>query len=191
MIAEGSVHGRFQPFHNDHLEYALAALKHCEYLWIGITKYDVTPTDYNPLGRPREKPENNPLTYFERIRMISQALIEVGVSRARFEFVPFPIETPKRLPSFMPRSVTCFTTVCEPWNEEKIAVLTELGYGVEVLWRRESKAVTGGIIRADIVAGGQCWRTMVPPATARAIEELNLADRLVALGHAGLRTPDS
>ncbi len=36
-MAYGVVHGRFQPFHLDHLKYALAGLTHCDYLFVGIT----------------------------------------------------------------------------------------------------------------------------------------------------------
>src|SRR5260370_2605555 len=104
----GCVHGRFQPFHNDHLEYVLAAKDRCEFLWIGITKYDVTPAELSPLARHRERPENNPLTYFERINVIADALLESHVERRTFGFVPFPIETPQRLPAFMPISIPCF-----------------------------------------------------------------------------------
>ncbi len=63
-MTAGSVHGRFQPFHNEHLEYVLAAQRLCDYLWVGITKYDITSTDSNLLGRHRERPESNPLTFF-------------------------------------------------------------------------------------------------------------------------------
>jgi nicotinamide mononucleotide adenylyltransferase len=116
------VHGRFQLFHNGHLEYLLAATKRCSFLWIGITQYDVSPSKLNPLGRPRERPENNPLTYFERVVMITGVLADSGLSRDSFGFVPFPIERPEALPNFMPITVPCLTTICEDWNREKIRV---------------------------------------------------------------------
>jgi nicotinamide-nucleotide adenylyltransferase len=34
------VHGRFQPFHSGHLQYALAALQRCAHLIVGITNPD-------------------------------------------------------------------------------------------------------------------------------------------------------
>ena len=71
MFEAASVHGRFQPFHNEHLEYALAAKQECDFLWVGITQFDVSPDDANPLARHRQRPENNPFTYFERIMMIA------------------------------------------------------------------------------------------------------------------------
>jgi nicotinamide mononucleotide adenylyltransferase len=181
LLSVGSVHGRFQPFHNEHLEYVIAAKQRCEFLWIGITKYDITPSEFTPLGRPRERPENNPLTYYERVNMIMDAMVGAGVDRASFGFVPFPIETPHRLPEFMPVSVPCFTTVCEEWNREKIKILRSYGYDVIVLWERTEKLVTGGAIREDIMSGGSAWREMVPPQTLLAIEALNLRQRLLGL----------
>jgi nicotinamide mononucleotide adenylyltransferase len=176
-VTAGSVHGRFQPFHNEHLEYALAAKALCEFLWVGITKYDVTPSELSPLARDRERPENNPLTYFERITVIGEALEDAGIDRRTFGFVPFPIETPQRLRAFLPLSVTCFTTICEEWNREKIRVLQACGYKVVVLWERQ-KSVTGGAIREDILLGGTRWRSIVPSATVRAIEALDVRKRL-------------
>jgi len=180
-LAEASAHGRFQPFHNGHLEYVLAAKERCDFLWIGITKYETTPTGLSPLGLPRDHPQNNPLTYFERIQIIAAALEENGVPRSQFGFVPFPIETPENLHLFLPISVTCFTTVCEQWNEKKIEVLEAAGYQVEVLWRREPKTVSGSVIRKMILEGDPRWQEMVPKATAQAVESLNLAEKLKGL----------
>lgn len=163
------------------MEYARAAKERCEFLWIGITKYDITPIEANPLARARERPDHNPLTYFERITIIAEALVECGVPRSSFGFVPFPIETPVRLPAFMPTVILCFTTIREPWNREKIHVLQSHGYQVIVLWERPEKLITGGFIRDDIVSGGTRWKSMVPPATVRAAERLNLKERLKQL----------
>lgn len=180
-MKEGSVHGRFQPFHNGHLKYVLTAEKQCEYLWIGITKCDIGLIDPNYPSRFREKPENNPLTFFERLTIIGEALVEEGIDQTKFGFLPFPIETPGRLPNFMPTYIPCFTTVCEQWNEDKINILKGLGYGVTVLYHEQPKIISGSAIREDIVAGGDSWRTMVPKATARAVERLGLRNRLIGL----------
>jgi nicotinamide mononucleotide adenylyltransferase len=180
-LATASVHGRFQPFHNDHLEYVLAAKQRCEFLWIGITKYDITQSEFTPLGRPRERPENNPLSYFERINIISESLTAAGMEPGNFGFVPFPIETPERLPGFMPITIPCLTTVCEEWNREKIKILRSYGYTVSVLWERSQKLVSGGVIRENIINGGSEWKSMVPAATARAVGLLELRQRLIRL----------
>lgn len=178
-IAQGSVHGRFQPFHNEHLEYVLRAYRRCGFLWVGITKYDLD-TETSPLGREREKPANNPLTYSERITIITAALRDEGISPDTFAFVPFPIEHPQKLKQFISPSVTCFTTICEKWNLEKIEVLKKEGYSVEVLWEREKK-VTGSFIREQILKGNSVWKELVPAATVKAVERLDLHNRLTML----------
>ena len=178
-ISEGSVHGRFQPFHNEHLEYVLAAHRACEFLWVGITKYDLD-LETSPLGREREKPENNPLSYFERVTIIGEALVEAGLQRSAFSFVPFPIEHPTKLKQFLAPSVPCFTTICEEWNREKIKVLEAQGYTVRVLWEHD-KNVTGRNIREQIISGDRGWRQQVPNATVRAVDRLDLRSRLRAL----------
>src|SRR5438876_3245326 len=175
-LPEGSVHGRFQPFHNEHLEYMLEAKKQCEFLWIGITKYDID-AEVSPLGRERDKPENNPLTYFERISIITEALQAKGIHREAFAFIPFPIEHETKLKQFLSSAVPCFTTICEPWNREKIEVLKRQGYAVRVLWEREKK-ITGSSIREQIINGEIGWHTLVPGATVAAVNRLNLGERL-------------
>lgn len=159
------------------MEYVLAAKEHCDFLWIGITKYDVTRSALNPLGKKREQPASNPFTYFERVKMITAALVDEGVQPKAFGFLPFPIETPAHLPAFLPLNVPCFTTICEEWNKEKIAVLQDVGYLVHVLWDRPKK-ISAADIRSAILAGDDAWRGMVPTAVAKSLDEMNAAERI-------------
>ena len=174
----GSVHGRFQVFHNDHLDYLLAGLAQCEHLLVGITSYLVTSLSQSDTAPHRGQAQNNPLTYFERCGMIRQSLIERGIDVARFTFTPFPIETPTLLPQFIPISIPCLTTVYDDWNREKVRLLREAHYQVVVLWERSEKKMSGSDIRQQIAAGSTEWRQLVPPATVRAVEELDLSSRL-------------
>ena len=109
----GCIHGRFQPFHNEHLDYALAALKEVAFLWIGITQYDVIELKTGNSSPSRTEKTANPLTYIERIEIIKSALIENKVDPNKFSFVPFPIEEPNKLKQFVTRNVICYTTVRE------------------------------------------------------------------------------
>jgi nicotinamide mononucleotide adenylyltransferase len=183
-IPVGCVHGRFQPFHNEHLAYLLAAKERCDFLWIGITKYEAIWEEMSPLARHRERPENNPFTYFERLTMITESLSDLGEDRRTFGFIPFPIEMPQRLAAFLPRTVTCFTTICEEWNREKISVLKSEGYTVDVLWER-GKSITAGEIRKEILQGRSIWRDKVPKATANMIDSLDVKARLEKLMRKG------
>jgi hypothetical protein len=120
------------------------------------------------------------------LNIIADALVEEGVDRSTFGFSPFPIEMPDRLPDFLPTSVVCYTTVCEPRNEQKIERLRNLRYTVIVLYREQPKKISGSVIREDIVVGGEVWKTMVPNATVRAIAELDLRNRQKILRSSGI-----
>jgi len=179
----GSVHGRFQPLHNGHLEYIEAALTQCDFLYVGITQYtshklvQVQSTSAVHRGHPH----NNPLTYFERTMVIDAVLGEIGVSRDRYAVVPFPIEEPHELGEFLPTAVPIFTTTYDDWNREKIRTLEQIGYEVVNLWTRPQKDVAGHEIRSLMRSGSQAWRQHVPDSAARLLDEYDVAGRLSRL----------
>ena len=62
-MTRGMVHGRFQPFHNGHLEYLRGAAGRSDEVFVGITNPDplrVRPEPSDPL---RHLPESNPWSY--------------------------------------------------------------------------------------------------------------------------------
>ena len=173
----GCVHGRFQPPHKGHRMYILKAKELCDFLWIGITQPDIRQLAPSPTAGHRADVNCNPFTYFERTQLLSAILLSDGLSRGEFGFTPFPIDHPERLADYMPTSVTCFTTICEPWNQKKIDILRELGYEPVVVWQGE-KRFEGTIIRDCLRRGDPTWMEMVPTVTVPIIEGLNIAARL-------------
>jgi nicotinamide mononucleotide adenylyltransferase len=180
-LDSGSAHGRFQPLHKGHLEYLIAAKQRCRFLWIGITQPDIRSLQRSPADRHRELPLNNPLTYYERIDMITQALVDEGIRRAEFDTIPFPIDTPSLLTDFLPTTVPVFTTIYDSWNRHKAAILRDSGYRVIVLYERNHKVYEGTRVRQLLLAGDPDWGTLVPEATVRAATKFKLRERLLAL----------
>lgn len=169
----GSIHGRFQPFHNAHLAYAVAALKHAEWLYIGLTKVLTEESIGQEIAPHRFKSEENPLTFYQRVEVTKRALLDAGVAPERFYIGPFPVEVPHRLPEFWPRTGLCFTTNVDVWNQRKIEILTCAGYDVSVLeLDLLDKPVTSGTeIRKLFRDGNKSWRDYVPTGTAECILE--------------------
>src|SRR4051812_41554823 len=100
---EASVHGRFQPFHNGHLEYVSEALALSDYLWVGITQvYGERLLEVKGAPSHRSARADNPYTFFDRVKMIRRSLLESGISASRFSVIPFPIEQPDYLQEFLP-----------------------------------------------------------------------------------------
>lgn len=173
-----AVIGRFQPFHNDHLRYVLAASEKYEHLLVGITNIYGEISSANPYDADRGKRESNPFTFYERSCMVREALTEAGIPRERFEIVPFPIESPDKIRCFIPDDAVCCITVYDQWGRRKAALLREQGFEVDVLWERGSdeKGISATTVR-QLIADGKPWKHMVPEAVFRYIRERELEQR--------------
>lgn len=179
MYDAGSVHGRFQPFHNGHLEYVMGAMEKCSHLYVGITQYQTEHlVNASDLAPHRAMHSENPLTFFERLGCIRRALEDVGVLPDRYTVIPFPIERPASLPEFLPTTVPIFTTIYDDWNREKVRVLNHQGYDVEVLWERTTKAISGSQVRAALADGAAQVEEWVSPSVLRYLASIGMQDRL-------------
>ena len=171
-----AVMGRFQPLHNEHMDYLTAAAARCAHLWIGITRF--LPSRENRGGSHRGLQAENPLTYFEHVVLITDALVSAGFSRDQFTCIPFPLDEPELLPHCLATTIPCLTTLCETWNVQKKEILQECGYEVEVLYHNEERRITGQGIRNAIRQGDDRWHNLVPATVRDTLISWNLADRL-------------
>lgn len=96
MEKTGVVCGRFQIFHNEHLRYVLAAKEKCNYLLIGITSPEGATGHMEIADANRGKEVANPCTFYERLCIIKNALLDAGVRLEEFDIVPYPIEEPQK-----------------------------------------------------------------------------------------------
>lgn len=182
VYAEAAVCGRFQPPHREHIEYMTRALERCEFLWIGlVVRFGRKDHADSGAAPHRWYPEANPLSYAERSAIIREALLDSGVSRGRFGFVPFPLDEPDLLGEYVDLRTPILVSHCDRWSDEKQGRLEGAGYAVEVLFERPPTRVEGRTIRNEIIAGTQGWELLVPEATKKAVVLLRLRDRLLRL----------
>jgi nicotinamide mononucleotide adenylyltransferase len=171
------IHGRFQPFHKGHQDYFERAFHYADKVIIGLTR--VLPGEIGTnLAPHRISIASNPLTYLERMTSITFSLLGAGYSRSNFAFVPFPLETPQLLSSFVPTHIPCATTDFLEWNKFKIEVLRNAGYQVIVLSDCIKQPFSGSDIRRAIASGTDEWRSMVVPENADYLDSLELKQRL-------------
>ena len=171
----GCVHGRFQPFHEGHLEYVLRARQRCERLIIGITAADSAAVRKEDASPHRHEPASNPFTYFERLQMIQGTLLVQGLSPLTFAIVPFPIQDPSLIGQYVPEGTTHFVRVYSRWEGEKIRRLRDEGFLVEVLDPGAEKKVSGSEVRR-LIREGLPWEHLVPRATAQIVRRLLVED---------------
>jgi len=163
------VHGRFQPFHNGHLEYLRGAAARCDELFVGITNPDPRRIKEEPSDPLRHLPESNPFTYVERLLMIQAVAADEGV---RAHVIPFPVNEPELWSAYVPEGVTQFLRLFSDWGGTKLERLRAAGYEVVVLDEGAEKEISGADVRAAMHGGGD-WESLVPPGVARVIRSLD------------------
>ncbi|MFL5917455.1 MAG: adenylyltransferase/cytidyltransferase family protein [Gaiellaceae bacterium] len=165
------VHGRFQPFHNGHLEYLKGAADRCREIFVGITNPDparVLPEESDPL---RHLPESNPFTYVERMLMVKAAAADARIVPQRLHIVPFPVNEPELWPVYVPEGVVQFIRLFSDWGGTKLERLREAGYEVVVLDEGSAKEISGADVRVALRDGGG-WEELVPPGVAALLREM-------------------
>jgi len=171
VTRRGMIHGRFQPFHNGHLEYLRGAAEHSDEVWIGITNPDPTRIKPEATDLLRHLPESNPFSYAERLLMVKAAAADLGIAPGAVHVIPFPVNEPELWPAYVPTGVTQYLRLFSDWGGTKLERLREAGYEVVILDEGAEKQISGADVRAALREGGN-WEALVPAGVARALREI-------------------
>lgn len=171
----GVVFGRFQPFHKAHLVYVTEAFKRCDFLFIGITNPDASERIFHASDPARSSDSANPLTFWQRGLLIEVALHEAGIASDTFSIVPFPLNNPKLLQSYVPLDARFYITIYDDWGRHKRDLLVSLGLDVEVMWEKDPahKGISATQVR-QLIRAGEPWEELVPAAVATGMKNLAL-----------------
>ena len=156
------IHGRFQPFHNGHLEYLRGAVARSERVFVGITNPDPRRIKEEPSDPLRHLAESNPFTYTERLLMVEEVAADEGI---RVHVIPFPVNEPELWPAYVPTGVTQYLRLFSDWGGTKLERLRAAGYSVVVLDEGAEKELSGADVREALRSGGD-WEALVPPGVA-------------------------
>jgi nicotinamide-nucleotide adenylyltransferase len=168
----GMIHGRFQPFHNGHLEYLARAAERSDEVFVGITNPDPARIKEEPSDPLRHLPESNPWSYVERLLMVEAAAADLRLEPGRVHVIPFPVNEPELWPAYVPDGVTQYLRLFSEWGGTKLDRLREAGYDVVILDEGADKQVSGADVREALRSGG-AWETLVPAGVARVIRSLD------------------
>lgn len=179
MNSLGVIHGRFQILHNDHMKYLLAGKKQCRHLVIGITNPDPLLTTEVHSDKKRSSALANPLTYYERLVLVRESLLEAGVKLEDITIVPFPITRPELYEYYVPEKAVFFLSIYDDWGRKKLDQFKTLGLKTHVLWEvpPEDKGLSSTDIRQRMVRD-MPWEYMVPGPVARLCRQWNIPSRL-------------
>lgn len=176
----GAIHGRFQPFHNGHFRYLVAALELADIVYVGITNPQAPDTGpVEETDTHRHLLENNPFSFSERERMIQLSAAHVVPGDAgRIVIVPFDVNGDRsQWPDAIPLNAVQYVVPHEPWDFEKAIRFEQAGYRVHML-NGQVRRVTATEIRESIASGDERWRTLVPTGTATCLTDTSLLARV-------------
>ncbi len=173
---KGLVFGRFQPFHNGHIDHISTAFKECDFVYIGITNPDPTKNKFTRNDPSRSLPESNPFSYFHRQQMIREVLTDLKRPLESFSILPFPINYPDLILNYAPQNATYYTTLLNSesdnkWNYEKIEILKSLKLEVKTV---QSKRIISATSIRDMMKNNQQWEKFVPNAVSNYIKREKL-----------------
>ena len=165
----GMIHGRFQPFHNGHLEYLRGAAARSDAVFVGITNPDPTRIKEEPSDPLRHLPESNPFSYVERLLMVAEVAHDEGIQA---HVIPFPVNEPELWSAYVPASVTQFLRLFSEWGGTKLERMRDAGYDIFILDEGVEKEISGADVRAAM-RSGEDWESLVPPGVVRVIRSLD------------------
>jgi nicotinamide-nucleotide adenylyltransferase len=179
MYDTGVIHGRFQVLHNDHLTYLRSGKKLCQHLVVGITNPEPVLVKAETADPKRSRALANPLTYYERYRMVQKVLLHDGWVQQIFSIVPLPINLPDRYQYYVPLDAVFFLTIYDQWGERKQHYFESLGLKYHILRHvcPSEKGLSATDVRRRMITD-QPWDHMVPPPAATLLKELGVPARL-------------
>lgn len=175
----GVIHGRFQVLHNDHLKYLLAGKSRCRELVIAITNPDPSLSSMESVDCNRSQPVANPLTYYERYRLVKDAMTGAGQDLHSYCIVPLPISMPEMYQFYVPLNAVFFLTIYDDWGRRKQAYFQSLGLKTEILWDipLSEKGISGSHVR-QLMLESKDWESLVPPSVASLLRKWRIPERI-------------
>ncbi|MEO1575526.1 MAG: adenylyltransferase/cytidyltransferase family protein [Pseudomonadota bacterium] len=166
-----AVTGRFQPFHNDHLELVSHAMARADAVIIGITNPDERSRIADVASAHRHTEAANPFSYFDRQRIVRAALLGAGFAPGSFTIVPFPLDQPGVWADYIPAQAVQFVRVFSPWERRKAELLESGGYAVEVLEGDPATRIHATEIRRAI-GEGRPWAHWLPEGAIEVLRSI-------------------
>jgi len=165
MVKRGLFVGRFQPFHNGHLEVIKRILKEADELVIivGSSQYSHR--------------LDNPFTAGERITMIRKALKEEGIQLPRIWIIPVPDVHQhalwvSRIVGYSPKFDVVYAN--EPLTRR---LFIEAVFNVEPMPMIKREVYLATEIRKRMLTG-ENWKELVPSSVAKFIKDIDGEVRL-------------
>ena len=161
--------GRFQPFHNQHLE-VLSALSHeFDRIIIAITNPDIENLFEHAASQHRHTDAANPFSYESRVQIIEDSISELSeLNGVEIEIIPFDLTQPSSWA--VPAETVFALRIFSVWEASKLDLFTGQGFEVLELPAPATK-LSASDIREALTANDSTWHSHVIPEAVSTIQQ--------------------
>ena len=161
--------GRFQPFHNQHLE-VLSALSHeFDRIIIGVTNPDLDHLQEHAASQHRHTDSANPFSYESRVKIINDSIADQSeFNSVEIEIIPFDLTNSATWA--VPAETVFALRIFSPWEASKLDLFTEQGYEVLELPAPTSK-LSASDIRQALAINETTWHSQVATDAIATIQQ--------------------
>lgn len=161
--------GRFQPFHNQHLE-VLSALSHeFDRIIIGVTNPDIENLFEHAASLHRHTDAANPFSYESRVQIIKDSISELtDLNNVEIEIIPFDLTQPDSWA--VPAETVFALRIFSAWEASKLDLFTDQGFEVLELPAPATK-ISASDIRKTLTTNDSTWHSLVAPGAISTIQQ--------------------
>ena len=178
MFEKAAIIGRFQVFHNGHMNYLRESISKTKHIIIGIANPEPSMMKYTAVAPHRSNLADNPFTYYERYIMLKEVLREEKIDSSFYDIVPCPMDIPENIKNYIPEGTEILITIHDDWSLEKDYRLKQNGYHTTVVIDAYGiKKLSSETIR-KLIANSEPYEHLVPKAVSEFIKDNNLETRI-------------
>ena len=161
--------GRFQPFHNQHLE-VLSALSHeFDRIIIGVTNPDIENLSEHTASLHRHTDAANPFSYESRVQIIKDSISELtDLNNVEIEIIRFDLTQPDSWT--VPAETVFALRIFSAWEASKLDLFTGQGFEVLELPAPATK-ISASDIRKTLTTNDSTWHSHVAPGAVSTIQQ--------------------
>ena len=161
--------GRFQPFHNQHMEVLSALSQKFDRIIIGVTNPNLNNLQQHAASQHRHTDVANPFSYESRVQIIKDSISELtDLNNVEIEIIPFDLTQPDSWA--VPAETVFALRIFSAWEASKLDLFTGQGFEVLELPAPATK-VSASDIREALTTNDSTWHSLVAPGAISTIQQ--------------------
>ena len=161
--------GRFQPFHNQHMEVLSALSQKFDRIIIGVTNPDLNNLQQHAASQHRHTDVANPFSYESRLQIIKASISELPeLDSIEIDIIPFDLTQPDSWA--VPAETVFALRIFSAWEASKLDLFTGQGFEIIELPAPATK-LSASDIRQSLGSDESDWQSLVAPGAISTIQQ--------------------